>query len=155
LGRVTQLKGIPTNLELCAAIAASEKFAAGDTTTSFLNDFHFAPHAVEVVSPGMNTTVQVITYTPSTPACDPIPDQPRPKQQCDPEHIMSRQSLLLLLLTLSSRPLQAIGVWQQQLDCSPEAPTVQTGGKKSISVPHVLACFQAALRARQLPPDAA
>ena len=56
---VSQLKGIPTNLELCAAIAASEKFAAGDTTTGFLNDFHFAPHAVEVVSPGMNTTVQV------------------------------------------------------------------------------------------------
>ena len=54
-----QLKGIPTNLELCAAIAASEKFAKGDTTTAFLNDFPFSPHAVEVVAPGMNTTVQV------------------------------------------------------------------------------------------------
>ncbi len=56
---VSQLKGIPTNLELCAAIAASDKFAAGDTTTSFLVDFPFAPHAVEVVAAGMNTTVQV------------------------------------------------------------------------------------------------
>ena len=57
---VVQLKGIPTNLELCSAIASSEKFAAGDTTTAFLLDFPFAPHAVEVIVPGMNTTVQVI-----------------------------------------------------------------------------------------------
>lgn len=56
-----QLKGIPNNLELCKAIAASEAFAAGRTTTAFLADFPFAPHAAEVVAPGMNTTVQVCT----------------------------------------------------------------------------------------------
>ena len=56
---VLQLKGIPTNLELCGAIAASAKFAKGDTTTAFLVDFPFPPHAVEVITPGMNTTVQV------------------------------------------------------------------------------------------------
>lgn len=54
-----QLKGIPNNLELCKTIAASEGFASGHTTTAFLADFPFAPHAAEVVSPGMNTTVQV------------------------------------------------------------------------------------------------
>ena len=56
---VLQLKGIPSNLELCQAIAGSEAFAAGRTTTGFLNDFTFAPHAAEIVTPGMNTTVQV------------------------------------------------------------------------------------------------
>jgi hypothetical protein len=54
-----QVKGIHPNLELCAAVAASAKFAAGATTTGFLADFPFTPHAVEVLAPGMNTTVQV------------------------------------------------------------------------------------------------
>jgi hypothetical protein len=54
-----QLKGIPNNLELCKAITGSEAFAAGRTTTGFLTEFTFAPHAAEVVTPGMNTTVQV------------------------------------------------------------------------------------------------
>lgn len=62
----SQLKGIPNNLELCKTIAASQGFADGKTTTAFLADFAFAPHAAEVVAPGMNTTVQVqssfITY---------------------------------------------------------------------------------------------
>jgi hypothetical protein len=56
---VVQLKGIPNNLELSKAIAGSEGFAAGRTTTGFLNDFTFAPHAAEIITPGMNTTVQV------------------------------------------------------------------------------------------------
>ena len=38
---------------------SSEGFAAGRTTTNFLADFAFAPHAAEVLAPGMNTTVQV------------------------------------------------------------------------------------------------
>lgn len=54
-----QLKGIPSNIELCKAILASEKFAGGMTTTGFLVDFPFSPAAVEVTAPGMNTTVQV------------------------------------------------------------------------------------------------
>jgi urea carboxylase len=59
-----QLQGIPNNLELCKAIASSEKFAAGRTTTGFLADFPFSPHAAEVVTPGMNTTVQVCPLPP-------------------------------------------------------------------------------------------
>jgi hypothetical protein len=58
---VLQLKGIPNNLELCKAIAGSEAFAAGRTTTGFLTDFSFSPHAAEIIAPGMNTTVQVRT----------------------------------------------------------------------------------------------
>ena len=54
-----QLKGIPSNIELCKAILASEKFAGGMTTTGFLADFPFSPAAVEVTAAGMNTTVQV------------------------------------------------------------------------------------------------
>lgn len=57
-----QLKGIPSNIELCKEILASEKFGGGVTTTSFLVDFPFHPHAVEVTAAGMNTTVQVCIH---------------------------------------------------------------------------------------------
>ncbi|KAK9808021.1 hypothetical protein WJX73_005265 [Symbiochloris irregularis] len=52
------ISGIPTNLEYHRAIAASDNFAAGNTTTKFLESPPFAPQAVEVLAPGMNTTVQ-------------------------------------------------------------------------------------------------
>ncbi|KAK9808039.1 hypothetical protein WJX73_007706 [Symbiochloris irregularis] len=54
----TAISGIPTNLEYHRAIAASDNFAAGNTTTKFLESLPFAPQAVEVLAPGMNTTVQ-------------------------------------------------------------------------------------------------
>ncbi|KAK9838176.1 hypothetical protein WJX81_006705 [Elliptochloris bilobata] len=54
----TELGGIATNLDYVATIAGSEGFAAGATTTRFLDTLPFAPHALEVVAPGMNTTVQ-------------------------------------------------------------------------------------------------
>ncbi|KAK9819502.1 hypothetical protein WJX74_000026 [Apatococcus lobatus] len=54
----TQVQGIPCNLEYAATIASSEKFAAGQTTTCFLKDLEYTPKAIEVLTPGMNTTVQ-------------------------------------------------------------------------------------------------
>ncbi|KAK9817750.1 hypothetical protein WJX72_001615 [[Myrmecia] bisecta] len=54
----TQLKGIPSNLEYLGVVAASAAFKAGDTTTQFLTTLPYATHAIEVVSPGMNSTVQ-------------------------------------------------------------------------------------------------
>lgn len=76
---VLQLKGIPNNLELCKAIAGSEAFAAGRTTTGFLNDFTFAPHAAEIVIPGMNTTVQVQPQFTCTAYISTCYDQPLAK----------------------------------------------------------------------------
>ena len=35
--------------------------SAGETTTKFLESLPFSPHAIEVVAPGMNTTVQART----------------------------------------------------------------------------------------------
>jgi biotin carboxylase len=48
----TVLKGVPNNLEFLAALVEDPRFAAGDTTTKFLEDFHFSPRVMEVVMPG-------------------------------------------------------------------------------------------------------
>lgn len=37
---------------------------AGQTTTGFLKDLEYTPKAIEVLAPGMNTTVQVRTPLP-------------------------------------------------------------------------------------------
>jgi hypothetical protein len=46
------LKGVPNNLEFLRVLVEDPRFAAGDTTTKFLENFNFAPHVVEVVLPG-------------------------------------------------------------------------------------------------------
>ena len=53
-----RVAGIETNLEYLRQAAASEAFAAGGVTTSFLRAFDYRRQAVDVVSPGTQTTVQ-------------------------------------------------------------------------------------------------
>ena len=51
--------GVPSNKDYLACVMADPRFAVGETTTSFLKDLDFSPHGIEVIDPGMNTTVQV------------------------------------------------------------------------------------------------
>lgn len=48
----TVIKGVPNNVEFLRALVEDPRFAVGDTTTKFLEDFHFTPRVVEVVLPG-------------------------------------------------------------------------------------------------------
>lgn len=48
----TVLKGVPNNLEFLRSLVEDPRFAAGDTTTKFLEDFHFSPRVMEVILPG-------------------------------------------------------------------------------------------------------
>ncbi|KAK4869321.1 hypothetical protein LT330_006321 [Penicillium expansum] len=50
--------GPPTNLEFLNAIIHSNKFRTGHTLTNFLTDFEFTPAAIDVISPGLYTTIQ-------------------------------------------------------------------------------------------------
>lgn len=54
----TTIKGVPNNLEFLAAIVADPRFAKGDTTTKFLEDLAFNPSVIEVITPGLQTSVQ-------------------------------------------------------------------------------------------------
>ncbi|MFM0084210.1 urea carboxylase [Paraburkholderia sediminicola] len=54
----TQLYGIETNLDYLRAIAGSATFARGEQTTAFLTRFMFAPHTIDVLDGGVQTTVQ-------------------------------------------------------------------------------------------------
>jgi urea carboxylase len=54
----TQLYGIETNLDYLRAIAGSATFARGEQTTAFLSRFMFAPHTIDVLDGGVQTTVQ-------------------------------------------------------------------------------------------------
>ena len=54
----TELYGIETNLDYLRAIAGSPTFAAGEQTTGFLGRFVFAPHTIDVLDGGVQTTVQ-------------------------------------------------------------------------------------------------
>jgi urea carboxylase len=53
-----EIFGIETNLSYLRQICASEDFAAGGLTTSFLKSFRYARHAIDVVEPGTQTTIQ-------------------------------------------------------------------------------------------------
>ncbi|WP_322030268.1 5-oxoprolinase/urea amidolyase family protein [Paraburkholderia sp. J76] len=53
-----QLYGIETNLDYLRAIVGSATFAAGEQTTGFLGRFLFAPHTIDVLDGGVQTTVQ-------------------------------------------------------------------------------------------------
>ena len=54
----TRLAGIETNLGYLRELAASPVFAAGGVTTRTLETFAYAPHSIEVLQPGTQTTVQ-------------------------------------------------------------------------------------------------
>lgn len=54
----TRLRGAPNNLEFLSSLVRDPRFVAGTTTTSFLEGFHFRPRVVEVVIPGLQTSVQ-------------------------------------------------------------------------------------------------
>ncbi len=54
----TKLAGIETNLRWLRAIVASDTFAQGRIVTSTLGKFTSAPNAVEVLEPGVQTSVQ-------------------------------------------------------------------------------------------------
>lgn len=50
--------GPPTNLTYLAAIMQDDTFKSGNTMTSFLKDFEFAPSAIDVISAGAQTLIQ-------------------------------------------------------------------------------------------------
>lgn len=56
----SKIKGPPTNLGLLQQILVAKSFEKGSTLTSFLSSdlFQFEPHAFEVISPGISTSVQ-------------------------------------------------------------------------------------------------
>jgi urea carboxylase len=54
----TRLHGISTNLEYLRAIVADSRFVSGGVDTRFLDHFSFHPNAVEILEPGIYTTVQ-------------------------------------------------------------------------------------------------
>ncbi|HYM78459.1 MAG TPA: urea carboxylase [Candidatus Dormibacteraeota bacterium] len=54
----TELSGIETNLSYLRQISESGDFAAGSLTTSFLKSFHYHRHAIDVLEPGTQTTIQ-------------------------------------------------------------------------------------------------
>ena len=54
----TRLAGIETNLRYLRALAVHPAFVAGRVVTRTLGDFAYAPDALEVIEPGLQTTVQ-------------------------------------------------------------------------------------------------
>ncbi|SFN99186.1 urea carboxylase [Nitrosospira briensis] len=54
----TVLQGVETNSGYLEQILGGEMFRGGFHTTNFLNGFHYIAHTIDVVSPGVQTTVQ-------------------------------------------------------------------------------------------------
>ncbi len=54
----TVLYGIETNLDYLKQILSGIAFRSGQVSTQFLSGFHYQPHSVDVLSPGVQTTVQ-------------------------------------------------------------------------------------------------
>jgi urea carboxylase len=54
----TSLEGVETNLDYLKQVLLSTAFRAGRHTTGFLNGFHYLPQTIDVLSPGVQTTVQ-------------------------------------------------------------------------------------------------
>lgn len=54
----SRICGPPTNLDFLGSIVTDEKFRGGSTMTRFLDDFEYAPSAIDIVSGGAYTTVQ-------------------------------------------------------------------------------------------------
>ncbi|KAK4999290.1 hypothetical protein LTR66_001654 [Elasticomyces elasticus] len=61
----SRICGPPTNLDFLSAILSDDKFRRGDTLTSFLQSFDFAPSAVDVISPGAYTLIQDLPGRPA------------------------------------------------------------------------------------------
>ncbi|PVI05424.1 hypothetical protein DM02DRAFT_584445 [Periconia macrospinosa] len=57
--------GPPTNLEFLAEILDDSRYKAGDTKTSFLKEFKYAPHAIDVISAGAYTLIQDLPGRPT------------------------------------------------------------------------------------------
>ncbi|MBN9132840.1 MAG: urea carboxylase [Nitrosospira multiformis] len=55
---VTALHGVETNVGYLRQILRSEAFRSGQHTTSFLNSFRYIAHTIDILSPGVQTTVQ-------------------------------------------------------------------------------------------------
>jgi len=53
-----RISGIETNLQYLRQVVSNPAFEAGAVTTSFLRDFNYRRHAMDIVSPGAQTTVQ-------------------------------------------------------------------------------------------------
>ncbi|KAJ5305826.1 hypothetical protein N7508_004841 [Penicillium antarcticum] len=54
----TSLQGTQTNLQYLSKVLQSDEFTAGFTLTNFLSTFEFRTNAVQVLDPGLYTTVQ-------------------------------------------------------------------------------------------------
>ncbi len=54
----TSLQGIETNLAYLEQILHSTVFRNGQSNTQFLNGFHFQPHSIDVLNPGVQTMIQ-------------------------------------------------------------------------------------------------
>ena len=54
----TSLQGIETNLDYLKQILHSTTFRNGQSTTQFLNGFHYQPHTIDVLSAGVQTMIQ-------------------------------------------------------------------------------------------------
>ncbi|KAI1590231.1 Acetyl propionyl-CoA carboxylase alpha subunit [Pyrenophora tritici-repentis] len=61
----SSISGPPTNLEFLANILDDPRFKQGNTMTSFLKDFTYTPHAIDVISPGAYTLVQDLPGRPT------------------------------------------------------------------------------------------
>lgn len=55
---LTRIDGIETNLRYLGAIIESEFFTKATHTTKSLNSFHFIPRSIDVVRPGIQTSIQ-------------------------------------------------------------------------------------------------
>lgn len=56
--RNTRLEGLETNLDYLKCIAADPVFQSGGVTTAYLKTFAYQPRVIEVLEPGMQTTLQ-------------------------------------------------------------------------------------------------
>src|SRR5487761_2193618 len=54
----TRVDGIETNLEYLRQIVADRVFAEGRQTTRYLNGFHYQPNTIDVLEPGVQSTIQ-------------------------------------------------------------------------------------------------
>ena len=58
----SRICGPPTNLDFLVSIIADENFRAGNTMTKFLDDFRYAPAAIDVISGGAYTTIRMYIF---------------------------------------------------------------------------------------------
>jgi urea carboxylase len=54
----TEIAGIETNLDYLRQVIASPDFVQGNVSTKYLNHFHYQPRSIDVLDPGIYTTIQ-------------------------------------------------------------------------------------------------